>query len=104
MSARSPIADQILYRSETARCAKTGSRSRLTDYTAAPRLSKFGAIFELFQLSRAGAHRNGETWKSGAPAPNGTQGANEGKTCACGCRSKKGKCHAQTRIGRGAGA
>src|SRR5476649_2872834 len=48
-----------------------------------PRLSKFGAIFELFQLSPAGAHRNGEASAGGAS--NGTQVANEAQTCACGC-------------------
>jgi hypothetical protein len=43
----------------------SGSRRRpqnhLADYTAAPRLSKFGAIFELFQLSPGGS---ASKWRS----------------------------------------
>src|SRR6266480_2645599 len=74
-------------------------------YTAAPGLSIFGAnISTLLQLSRAGGRPDGEARTGGAPPSNGTQGANEGKTCACGSRFKKRNCNSQTRIGRSAGA
>jgi hypothetical protein len=74
-----PDGDQILHRSETTRCAKTGSRSRLTDYTAATRLSKFGAIFELFQLSRAGAHRMAKRGQAVRRPPTGRKMPTKGK-------------------------